>query len=183
MTMTTSDQFKDDLNYVATTLRRSEPIHGVPAIYYLWAVIILVGWALPDFAPVYAGPFWVIAGPLGGIVSAIIGWRSDVRAGEQNRVLGMRYAWHWSLAGLACVLVALPVASGTPISHVVPYFLLIIGLAYALAGVHLEAPLRWVGLLMMAGYIALILGFPFAWTTTGVVVAAALSYTGWQARR
>ena len=65
-----------------------------------------------------------------------------------------------------------------------PYFLLIAGLAYGLAGVHLEPPMRWVGLMMMAGYMALTLfKLPYAWTATGVLVAAGLMYAGWRAAR
>lgn len=181
--MSATDEMKQDLGYVAAVLRRSERSPGVPAIYALWAGIVLVGFALPDFAPVYAGPYWLLAGPLGGLASFLIGWRASIADGVKDQALGRRYAWHWLLAGLAMLLVALPALNGAPTALVVPYFLLVIGLAYALAGVHLEPPLRWAGLLMMGGYVALTLGFPYAWTITGVLAAAALAYAGWHAKR
>lgn len=181
--MTPTDQIRQDLGYVAAVLRRSDASRGVPAIYWLWAGLLLVGFALPDFAPFHAGTYWLVAGPLGGLASFVLGWRAGISEGVRDPALGMRYAWHWSLTGLAALLVGLPVLTGTPVLHVVPYFLLVIGLAYALAGVHLEPPLRWAGLLMMAGYAALAWQVPYAWTITGVLVAVALGYAGWQATR
>lgn len=182
--MTSTEEMRQDLGYIANVLHRSDPVRGMPAIYWLWAAVTLVGFALPDFAPHYAGLYWVLAGPLGGLASFLIGWRSGVKSGEMDHALGMRYAWHWSLTGLACFLVALPLVNGVSIHYVAPNFLLVIGLAYGLAGVHLERPLRWVGLLMMLGYVALTWPqFPYAWTATGLLTASALAYAGWQARR
>ena len=94
--MTNTDELQQDLGYVATVMRRSEPVRSVPVIYFLWATICLIGFALPDFSPRYAAGFWAVAGPLGGIASFILGWRSGVKAGELDRALGQRYAWHWS---------------------------------------------------------------------------------------
>lgn len=183
--MTSSDEMKQDLGYVAAVLRRSEPSKGVPVIYSLWAAIIMIGFALPDFSPGYAASFWAVAGPLGGTASFILGWRSGIKAGELDRALGKRYVWHWSLAGLALFLIVLPVVGrDAGMVQTAPYFLLIAGLAYGLAGVHLEPPMRWVGLMMMAGYMALTLfKLPYAWTATGVLVAAGLMYSGWRAAR
>lgn len=183
--MTNSDELKQDLGYVAAVLRRSEPAKGLPVIYFLWAVICLIGFALPDFSPGYAGGFWAVAGPLGSIASFVLGWRADVKAGELDWALARRYAWHWSLAGLALFLVVLPVVGrDAGMVQIAPYFLLIAGLAHGLAGVHLDPPLRWVGLLLMAGYVVLTLfKLPYAWTVTGALVAAALTYSGWRAAR
>ena len=57
--MTTADQIKQDLDYVASAGRYHDRPPGVPAIYFLWACIIPVGFALPDLAPRFAGPFWL----------------------------------------------------------------------------------------------------------------------------
>ena len=56
--------------------------------------------------------------------------------------------------------------------------LLIIALAYFLAGVHLERPLIWIGVLMLSGYILLLFNPPYAWTILGLVIAAGLGATG-----
>ena len=49
--MTTNDNLRQDLAFVASAVRRHERAAGVPSIYFLWAVIVAVGFALPDFAP------------------------------------------------------------------------------------------------------------------------------------
>ena len=59
--MSSADQIQQDLDYVASAVRRQDRATGVPSIYFLWAGIVLVGFALPDFRPQYAGAFWFVA--------------------------------------------------------------------------------------------------------------------------
>jgi hypothetical protein len=63
-----------DLHYVQEVVRSSERRSAPKAIYFLWAVICLVGFTLVDFAPRRVGIFWMIAGPAGFVASAGIGW-------------------------------------------------------------------------------------------------------------
>ena len=56
------DRLQQDLDYVAAAVRRHDASLGVPAIYFLWAVLVPVGFALPDLAPGIAGPYWLVAG-------------------------------------------------------------------------------------------------------------------------
>lgn len=182
--MTEAQQLRDDLNYIAATVRRAEGDGGVAAIYFLWAVLLPVGWALPDFAPHWAGPYWFVVGPLGGVASFLLGIRAERKRGEHDRKLGMAYAWHWIFAGMGFVGVIFPVAAGTmTIAQAAPYMLLVAALAYGMAGT-LDPPLRWAGLVMFVGYAALTLAkLPYAWTATGLLVGGALFYSGLRARR
>ena len=52
------DRLQQDLDYVVAAVRRHDTSLGVPAIYFLWAVLVPVGFALPDLAPGIAGPYW-----------------------------------------------------------------------------------------------------------------------------
>ena len=62
---------------------------------------------------------------------------------------------------------------GAPIEAAVGNFLLVAGLAYALAGVHLERPMLWSGLIMLAAYVMLnMFALPYTWTITGLVIGA-----------
>lgn len=62
---------------------------------------------------------------------------------------------------------------------VVGNFMLVAGLLYALAGVHLERPLPWTGLLILFGYVVLsVLPARGVWTITGLIVALALAWSG-----
>jgi hypothetical protein len=57
------------------------------------------------------------------------------------------------------------------------FFLLIIALAYFLAGVHLERPLLWISFVMVVGYAALFFIPAYGWTIVGAMTAVALAAT------
>jgi len=183
--MTSAEQLKQDLDYVASAVRRRDRCVGVPAIYFLWAAIVLVGFALPDFADRYAGAFWLVAGIGGGLLSWRLGELDARKHGVNDRELGLRHGYHWLIGGVAFFLCALPAIVGrADIGDTVSSFLLVAGLLYALAGVHLERPLLWSGLLMLAAYAVLVLfAPPYTWTITGIVIAVSLAWAGLAAQR
>ena len=83
------------------------------------------------------------------------------------------------------LLSALPLATGKVApAAAVPTFMLIAGLAYTLAGVHLIRPLLWSGLMMLAAYAALqLLPLPYIWTISGIAIALSLVWAGIVARQ
>lgn len=178
--MTHVDQIKEDLDYVARTVRQQDRPSGLPSLYFLWAAIVLVGFALPDFAPQAAGAFWFVAGVGGGLLSWWMGERDARKSGVNDTELGKRYGLHWLIGGVGFVLCALPAALGrVELGIGVSYFLLVAGLIYALAGVHLERPLLWSGLLMLAAYAVLVIfAPPYVWTITGVAISISLVWAG-----
>lgn len=175
------DRLKEDLDYVASAVREADHRTGVPLIYFLWAGIVLAGFTLPDVAPPAAGPFWLVASPAGGVLSWVLGARAARRSGWSDAERGRRYALHWLIAGVAFLLCSLPLIFGTAAKgrFDVSSYMLVTGIAYALAGVHLERPLLWVGLLMLIAYAVIVVASPpYAWTITGVVIALALAWAG-----
>ncbi len=183
--MSQIDSLRDDLDFVSRVARHNDQPLGVPAIYFLWAVLVAIGFALPDFAPHVAGPYWLVAGIGGGLLSWWLGDRHARKAGFSNKTLGRRYAMHWTLGGVGFLLAALPFFTGRgELATATGSFLLVAGLVYALAGVHLERPLLWSGLLMLAGYAVLqIFTPPWLWTITGIVIAISLLWAGLAAQR
>lgn len=183
--MPTIDRVREDLEYVTNAVRREDRDDPVPAIYLMWAVLVAIGFALPDFAPRWAAWYWFTIGPAGGLASWWLGARQGARDGIKDLALERRHAHHWLWAGLAFILVFLPALTGsaTP-AAAATNILLVAGLAYGLAGVHLERGLRWSGLLMLGGYVALsVLALPYLWTTTGLVVAASLIVAAFMQRK
>ena len=182
--MADMEQVKSDLGYVREVVRTSEQDPSVPAISFLWAGICLVGFSLIDFAPRHVGLYWSIAAPLGFLVSCFLGWRHSQRQGQMRRDLGIRYFLHMfgmmAVIFLASILGMTGAVAWQELSKLI---LLIIGLAYFLAGVHLERPLLWIGILMMAGYLSLFVIPAYGWTFIGVLVAVALVSTGLIERR
>lgn len=171
-------QVQSDVNFVREVIARSEHSHGSPAsIYLLWAALILVGFPLVDFAPRYSGAFWMIAGPIGGLISFFLGRRASLKAGLIRKSEGVRYALHWMGLMGAILLLVLYFAFGRgTLSHDTfgQILLLLLAFAYFMAGVHLDRPMLWAGLLMAAGYVTLIFVSAYTWTITGVVVAMAM---------
>lgn len=183
--MPTSDQIKQDLDYIASAVRQQEASPGIPAIYFLWAVIVSLGFALSDFAPHLAAGFWLVCGIGGGLLSWWLGERQSRRLGVNDRALGRRYGLHWCLGGVGFVLCALPAVTGrAPIDAAIANFLLVGGLVYGLAGVHLERPLLWSGLVMLAAYVVLnLFAPPYLWTITGLAIGASLLWAGISCQR
>ena len=170
-----TDQLRQDLDYVVSSLHRREQAMGTPSIYFLWAAIIAVGFALPDLAPQYAGLFWLICGIGGGLLSMWLGYRDDRNSGYRDATLEKRFGLHWAIGGAGYLLTALPMVLGrVPPDRASQYFLLLTGILYALAGLHLLRPLLWSGLLMLAAYAAMVVFEPpYAWTLTGALLATA----------
>jgi hypothetical protein len=56
--------------------------------------------------------------------------------------------------------------------------LLILALGYFQAGVHLDRPCLWIGLLIGAGYLFVLFVSAYAWTVVGLVMAMALTIAG-----
>jgi hypothetical protein len=182
--MTPAEQLKQDLDYVSSAVRRRDYDVGVPGIYFLWAVLVAIGFALPDFAPRSAGAYWFFAGIGGGLLSWWLGARDARRGGVHDAELNRRIGLHWLFAGVGFLLCGLPMMFGRIDPDAgASSFMLIAGLVYGLAGVHLLRPMLWLGVLMLAAYAVLVIAAPpYAWTITGVVIAIGLAWAGVAAR-
>ena len=174
----------EDLDYVRSALDRGR-IDGSPAaIYWIWAAIIFVGFALVDLAPRTTGPYWLVAAPVGFAASMWFGRRSAERLGEINRAGVRRHLLHWSGLLIAALLALVPVVAGKANGFdFATTMVLLAGLTHWLAGVHGDRPMFVSGTLLFAGYAMVILLPGPAWTVLGVVVGAALALAGWSARR
>ncbi|MDO5505921.1 MAG: hypothetical protein Q4F49_06490 [Pseudoxanthomonas suwonensis] len=175
--MSTHEQLKDDLDYVAAAVRRSEPTSGgLPLVYLFWAIAIGIGFALPDFAPRLAGWYWMVVGIGGGVGTMLYANHVERRGGVDNTKNGRLWGLHFGIGGLGWMGVVLQMLSGRiPPEAGAPSFLLVTGLVYALAGVHLDRPMLWSGLLALAGFALMqLLPMPYLWTTTGVLMALSL---------
>ena len=178
--MTTADRVKEDLDYVASAVRRQDRPSGIPLLYFMWAGLVLVGFSLPDFAPRYAGLYWFFAGIGGGLFSWWMGARDERKHGINNTELGNRYGFHWLIGGVGFLLAGLPMMLGrVPADSGAATYLLVGGIVYSLAGVHLDRPILWSGLLQLAAFLMLtIFQFPYTWTITGIVIALSLTWAG-----
>jgi hypothetical protein len=56
--------------------------------------------------------------------------------------------------------------------------LLLLALGYFTAGLHLDRFFLWVGALLAAGSVVVMVGSPFAWSGVGIVLAVSLVVAG-----
>src|SRR2546423_8816371 len=140
--MSDVSQMKDDLQFVRDVVdRRERSGRGPVLIYWYWAAYVLIGYAMIDFLPRWAGWFFMIFGLGGGVVSGIIGRRYAQRTGERDRLESWRRGMHFG-AGIILAFVAtfalawvIPELRGPKGSQVM---VVMIGIIYFLSGVHFD---------------------------------------------
>ena len=177
------DQLSGDLRFVRGVVEGTGRDNSPAAIYLLWAIVGPIGLALIDFREAWVRDYWTIAGPAGFVASAFLGWRAGQRTGQVSAAEGWRYLLHWGGMLVAVFLVVLlPLNGLMPWKALHAVILLILALGHFAAGVHLDRPLLWVGLLMGAGYIYVVFVSTYAWTVVGIVVGAGLLIAGLRRR-
>jgi len=176
--MTEINQLHEDLKFVRQAVTRHErQPHNLPAIYYLWAVYVLVGYAMLDFARPLAGWWFLVAGIAGGLLSAVLGRRAAQRSGEYDRDELRRTALHWAggitlaIAAPMALAAVIPALRGTVVGQLI---VVMIGLVYFLAGVHFDRNLLWLGPVLVVGGVLVGLVPRYGWTGLGVVIALGL---------
>ena len=172
------DRLQEDLGFVRSSVTRAGAHRSGPAVYFMWSVLVLTGFALVDIRPLWVGAYWMIVGPLGGIVSAYLGGRHGARMGHVNKDVGRRYGWHWGAFFVTTLLMGLMVGRGLSFEAFGPMMLLLIAFSYFLAGVHIDPPLRWLGLVAVAGYLVVLTGAPYAWSIAGLALALVCVLSG-----
>ena len=162
---------EQDLAYVQEVVKGAESAPSGPrAIYILWAVIYFTGFSLFDWNHRYAGIFWMIAGPIGGVVSFWLGRRSALRAGAASSRILKRHMLHWVGMG-AAIFMALPllwldVMSSTALIKVI---LLIMAIGMFTAGIYLVRPYLWVGIALAVCYLAVMTVSALPWMVVGAL--------------
>ena len=180
--MTDDKQAHDDLSYVRSVLDRAERTAESPAsIYFLWAVISFFGFAIIDVFPEKTGPYWAIAGPLGGVLSAVLGRRASRATGQPSKREGITQTMHW-VGLMVGIFLMVPLV----ITHVISaddfprLILLVIAMSYYTAGVHVDRRLIPVSLVLVGCYLLTLFvrDLPHLWTVTASILAAALAAAG-----
>lgn len=162
--------FAADFSHVGRTLSR--PVGGPTAILLLWAAIGVPGFALVDLARGAVPWYWLVATPLGMIASILLGRRAAERRGEIDRARGTRWVWHW--VGLLMAVgsfVVLAAVGLIPFRILYTTIVLLLAVAYFLAGIHLDRRLLWVAAAFAAAFPVVALLPRFGWTAAGVLVA------------
>ncbi len=177
--MSRMEKVESDLSYVLSIVDRTDGKGSPPAIYFLWAVISAIGFGLYDLRPDAVPLFWTIAGPVGGVVSFILGWQWSRRQGQTSARIGRYHALHWcAMMAAIFMLVPLRVTGLMDGEGLMRAILVVLALGYFIAGIYLVRGFLWIGVVMMAGHVALFFFDSFTWTAIGVLIAVSLAWAG-----
>ena len=83
-----------------------------------------------------------------------------------------------SMLAAVYLVLLLPALTAAPWDAVGSIMLLILALGYFQTGVHFDPAFRWIGLLLMVGYVLVLTVSVYVWVTLGVLFALALVATG-----
>jgi hypothetical protein len=173
------ERLQSDLNFVRDAVDASTRSKSPPALYFVWAVIVGIGFTLVDFRADLVPAYWSAAGPAGFLVSAYLGWRHARRIGQASSADGRRHLLHWGAVVLVVALaVFLGVKNALPPNVLHAVILVVLALGYFTAGLHLDRSLIWIGLLLAAGSIVVMAVPSYAWTGLGIALAISLVVTG-----
>lgn len=172
------ERIESDLRFVRRAVDGSVQPVSPAALYFLWAVIVLVGFALNDFGADAVPQYWAVAAPAGFIVSAALGWRHARRIGQASVADGRKQMLHWGAVLLVIGLAVLLGGSSIPPESLHTVILLLLTLGYVTVGLHLDRAFLWVGLLMGAGAVVVTVLSLYAWTAVGIMVALGLMVAG-----
>lgn len=177
--MTESTRLREDLDYVRKAVERTELV-GPRSIFTFWALAILVGFTLGDFAPERMPLYWTVVGPVGWVVSAFLGARYARRVGQLDLRRGWVQGAHFGLMVLAIFLGSLLAREGLMSWEAMgPLSVLLLALGYGLAGVHFHVAFLAPAALFLIGFGVLLWVDTWPWTLVGVLSALGLFCTGW----
>ena len=176
--MSDIQQISDDLHFVRAAVARREPYDRGPALLpILWAIYVIVGYTLIDFAPAASGWFFAIAGLAGGILSWYLGKRYAKRTGERDRAIGLRALGHFGGGIVIAWIFTMGLATVIPGlrgNHGGQVFVVMIGLVYFLWGIHYQRYFMFLGPVVMLGGTLVGLVPYYGWTALGAIISLGL---------
>ena len=171
-------QMQSDLAYIrGTVARQQRSSNGSAPVLWLWAIYVLVGYALIDIRPAVASIFFLVAGIAGGFLSAFLSRRWARREGEYDPAMGRRLGLHFGVGVVLAIAASLATGmifktlSGQQVGQLV---VIMIGIVYFLAGVHIAPYFLWLGPVLIAGGLAVGFVPHYGWTMLGAVIAIGL---------
>jgi hypothetical protein len=186
--MSKVDQIGEDLRFVSQAVNRQkrgfELVCG--SVYYVWAAYIAIGYTLIDVDYRAANWFFALAWIPGALVTAWVAkyWRE--RVGEKNYQLIRRAQLHWFVGSLLCCAAVIGLACTQPAIRGVPtgqISVLLFGILWFTAGIHLDRTFLVLGPLFMVGGIFVGMVPHHGWTILGWLAALGLVIAGILASR
>jgi hypothetical protein len=176
--MTQPNQLQDDLSFVRDVVARrdrSPLVFSTP--YYIWAVYVLIGYCLLDVNAHWANWFFLLAWFPAGAATGIAKHFWIRKHGEVDAVMSRKHKLHFQVGGMLAVAAVIGLACCAPgfrgeITGQV--CVILFGMIYFLAGVHLDRSFLWLGPVLIVG--GIVVGFVphYGWSALGVVISGGL---------
>lgn len=158
-----------NIDYAIEKLKVANGQSMSPLIYALWGGLVALGFLVSTSSQLSMGFYWLIAMPLGMIVSIWIAGAHSKKVGQKNSVLGKNTAIHFLIMGgfmLAASFGSDPVAG-----------LLILGLAYCLGAVHIDKWMMIFGICTLITYVGISTSYIDSNLVAGTLLAGGLFAT------
>src|SRR5271166_2890393 len=92
--MSDMHQLHQDLQYVRDVVTRSEETPPrTTAIYWIWAIYVVIGCSLIDFAPHLSGPFFMLGWIAAFIATGMVAHHTKKRSGVRTHSPGAALFW------------------------------------------------------------------------------------------
>lgn len=144
-------------------------------ISILWAIIVAIGSILNDFALQYAGWYWLGAPIVGFFVSFYLGHRASRECGTLSQTDGRKHAVHWgSLFFIFLAVLSIAYTHNINGWVIGQILVLISGIGWFFAGLHLDKRFLYPGIVMIIGAAAVDFLSPYPWTAIGFAFSASL---------
>ena len=169
-----------DVAFVRGAVAKREAKPRPSAIFYYWAVYVLIGFPMVNFLPQYSGLFFGIGTLVGIVFSGITARLHFARVGEVDVGERIRGGIHWVTGMVVAAAVPIILANMKMISSDMAgqFSCILVGLVYLMAGIHIDRPFFWMGLLLIVGGTCLGLVPGYGWTVLGILLGVSLLATG-----
>jgi len=174
--MSESHQLQQDLQYVREVVARSEQKHRKPkAIYWTWALYVLITYPMNDFAAKYQNAFSTAGFFICCAATIYLGRQYGKTAGVKSGRGRPNLFWLGGATLIVLCIMALPaVLPGISRQAAGQLTVILVGIFYFLGGVHYDRNFLWLGpLLCVCG---VLVGFVphYGWTALGIIFALGL---------
>ena len=158
-----------NIDYAIEKLKTANQQSMPPLIYALWGGLVALGFLLSISFHFSMGIYWLVAMPLGMILSIWIATVHGKKVGQKNSILGKNTALHFLIMGFFMLTASI---SSDPI-----IMLLILGFAYCLGAIHIDKWMAIFGVCALLTYVGISTSFINSNLVAGTLLAGGLFTT------
>lgn len=155
-----------NIDYVIERLNKADASFMAPSVYTLWGGITALSFLLTAYTSISIGTYWIIALPLGMLLSAWISIAHSKKLGQRKYSEGKAIFAHFVIMAIFMLAGA---QSGDP-----TILLLILGIAYCLGAVHFDKYMIVFGLCCLLAYIGISTEFIRSNLVLGILLSGGL---------